>query len=137
MNALKLSTQEDRLLLSFGGAFNQQAPIRGSLEPLLEALERYAIGWAPDIVSGKRLRKYSRAAIWKALEEKREGRGAAIYLYRAQWPSLDMSLGISFAPLPPELDISTRLQPLSFFSETERSQSVTVSGCPSPGRSVT
>jgi len=120
MKALELSTQEDRLLLTFGSTFNQQAPVRSELEPLLEALERYAIGWMPDIVSGKRLRRYSRAATWKGLEEKREGRGSSIYLYRTQWPALDMSLGLSFAPLPPELDVYTRLQPLSFFSEPER-----------------
>jgi hypothetical protein len=120
MKALELSNQEDRLLFTFGGAFNPQAPIRSELEPLLEALEKYATGWIPDIVSGKRLRKYSRAATWKALEEKREGRGSSIYLYRTQWPALDMSLGLSFPPLPPEFDVSTRLQPLSFFSETER-----------------
>jgi hypothetical protein len=120
MKALELSTQEDRLLLTFGGAFDPQASVRSELEPLFEALEKYATGWMPDVVSGKRLRRYSRAATWKALEEKREGRGASIYLYRTQWPALDMSLGLRFPPLPPELDVFMRLQPLSFFSETER-----------------
>ena len=39
---------------------------------LLQALETHAGEWMPDVVEGKRHRKYSRAAIWKALEERRD-----------------------------------------------------------------
>ena len=111
---------EDSLTLTFEGAFDQQAALERELEPFLQALEEYAGEWMPDVVEGKRRRKYSRAAIWKALEEERDENSTTIGLYRTKWPALDMSLRLHFPPLPPELRISLGVQPLSFFAEAER-----------------
>ncbi|WNG25384.1 hypothetical protein F0U62_16180 [Cystobacter fuscus] len=121
MKVLELSHVEDSLLLKFEGAFEQQAPLENELTPLLEALEQYADGWMPDVVNGKRLRKYSRLATWKALEEKREGRGASIFLHRTKWPALSVWPRLKFPPLPPTLALLMEVQPLSFFSQAERS----------------
>ncbi|HLM46035.1 MAG TPA: hypothetical protein VK458_19345, partial [Myxococcaceae bacterium] len=121
MNVLELSHEEDSLLLKFEGAFDPQAPLESELTPLLEALEKYADGWMPDVVGGKHWRKYSRIATWKALEEKREGRGSSIFLHRTKWPALSMWPRLKFPPLPPTLALLVEVQPLSFFSEAERS----------------
>ncbi|HEX5749878.1 MAG TPA: hypothetical protein VFZ09_26845 [Archangium sp.] len=120
MKVLELSRLEDSLLLTFDGAFDQQAPLESELEPLLGELERYADGWMPDIVEGKRRRKYSRSAIWKALEEKRHERGTSIGLYRTTWPTLEIWPRLDFPPLTPKLTILLEVQPLAFFSEAER-----------------
>ncbi|MFY0523642.1 hypothetical protein ACN28I_10810 [Archangium gephyra] len=120
MNVLELSSLEDSLLLSFDGAFDQQAPLESELEPLLGDLERFADGWMPEIVEGKRRRKFSRSAIWKALEEKRHERGTSIGLYRTTWPALEMWPRLNFPPLTPNLAILLEVQPLAFFSEAER-----------------
>ncbi|HEX5753740.1 MAG TPA: hypothetical protein VFZ09_46560 [Archangium sp.] len=111
---------EDSLLLIFDGAFNSQAALEREVEPFSQALEEYADGWMPDVVKGKRQRKYARAALWKSLEEKRDGSGTSIGLYRAEWPALDMSFGLWFPPQPPELRILINVKPLSFFGEAER-----------------
>ena len=71
----------------------------------------------PDVIEGKRRRKYSRAALWKALEEQRDENRATIGLYRTKVPALDMTLRLRFPPLPPRLRISISVQPLSFFTE--------------------
>ncbi|QRK07233.1 hypothetical protein JQX13_45535 [Archangium violaceum] len=110
---------EDRLRLTFDGAFDPHAAAERELEPFFLALEKHADGWMPDIVEGKRRRKYARAAIWKSLEEERQERRTAIGLYRTQWPALDMTLRLWFPPLHPELDLTLTLKPLSFFAEPE------------------
>jgi len=124
MKRLKLYdlNPEDRLCLSFKGTFNPQAPFERELEPLLRALESFAGDWMPDVVEGKRRRKYSRAAIWKGLEEERREKATDIGLYRTKLPALDMMLSLWFPPLEPKLDISLVLQPLSFFTDGERSR---------------
>ena len=111
---------DDSLLLTFDGALDAQDAREGALEAFLEALEVYAGGWMPDIVDGKRQRKYSRSAIGKALEERRDGSFTGIGLYRTQWPALDMALGRWFPPRPPTLDVFVRVTPLSFFAEEQR-----------------
>jgi hypothetical protein len=121
MKVLELSHEEDSLLLNFEGAFDPQAPVESELTPLLEALEKYADGWMPDVVGGKRLHRYSRLATWKALEEKREGRGSSIFLHRTKWPALSVWPRLRLPPLPPTLALLMEVQPLSFFSEAERS----------------
>ncbi|PTL76887.1 hypothetical protein [Vitiosangium sp. GDMCC 1.1324] len=113
---------EDSLKLIFDGAFNPQAARERELEPLLQSLEEYADGWMPDVVKGKRQRKYSRAAVWKSLEEARGERTTSIGLYRTKWPVLDMSLWHSLPPLPPELSLTVKAKPLSSFAEAERCQ---------------
>jgi hypothetical protein len=111
---------EDSLGLSFEGTFDQQAPLERELGPFLQALEQYAGEWMPDIVRGKRQRKYSRAAALKSLEERRDENSMGGGLYRTRWPALDMSLRLWFPPLPSRLRAGVTLQPLSFFAEEER-----------------
>lgn len=116
---------EDSLLLTFNLTFNgvlaQQAALTSELEPFLEALEKYADGWMPDVVNGKRRRKYSRASLWKALLEEGHDEGSTeLGLYRTQWPALDSRLGVRLAPRSPELDLFLRVKPLAFFAEEER-----------------
>ncbi|MFE8598731.1 hypothetical protein [Archangium violaceum] len=115
------SRNEDYLRLSFNGAFNPQTALERELEPFLQALEAYADGWMPDVVNGRRQRKYSPASVWRALEERRSERTSGLGLYRTTWPALDMSLSLSFPPLlPPEAGIIIKVKPLSFFAEAER-----------------
>ncbi|WNG15230.1 hypothetical protein [Cystobacter fuscus] len=111
---------EDSLLLTFDGAFDTQAALASELEPLFQMLEKYADGWMPDVIEGKRRRKYARAAIWKALEEQRHERGTTIGFYRTKWPALSMTLSLYFPTTPPKLDILLKVEPLSFFAEEER-----------------
>jgi hypothetical protein len=111
---------EDSLWLDFKGAFNPQAALERELEPFLQALEEYAAEWMPDIVNGKRQRKYSRSSFWKALEERRDENSTGLGLYRTKWPALDMSFSLYFPPLPAELRLYVNVQPLSFFAEAER-----------------
>jgi hypothetical protein len=111
---------EDYLRLEFDTTFDQQASLEGQLEPFLQTLEEYADGWMPDVVEGKRRRKYSRAAVWKSLEERRGQRTSGLGLYRTKWPALDMSISLWFPPLPPNLGFFVNVKPLSLFAEAER-----------------
>ncbi|WP_257448246.1 hypothetical protein [Archangium lipolyticum] len=111
---------EDSLLLTFEGAYDPQAALESELEPFLEVLKEHASDWMPDVVSGKRRRKYTRPSFWKALEERRSERSTGLWFYRTEWPALDMSLSLSFPPLAPELRILLEVKPLSFFAEAER-----------------
>jgi hypothetical protein len=122
MRVLKFhgSKDEDFLWFNLKGAFDPQAARERELGPFLQALEEYAGEWMPDVVEGKRRRKYARPALWKALEEERYERGTTIGLYRTKGPALDMTLRLWFPPLPPELDITIKVKPLSFFAEAER-----------------
>ncbi|WP_309893793.1 hypothetical protein, partial [Archangium sp.] len=111
---------EDSLWLTFDGAIDPRAALESELEPFLQALEEYADGWMPDVVEGKRRRKYSRIALWKALEERRSERYTHCGLYRTQWPAMDIALGLSLRTLPPGLNATIQVKPLSFFAEAER-----------------
>jgi hypothetical protein len=123
MRRLRIDNLEDQLLLDFEGGFDPQAALESELEPFLQALEAYAGEWMPDVVEGKRRRKYSRAAIWKALEEERDENSTSIELGRTQWPTLYLWPRLAFPPRPPELRIWLKVQPLSFFAEPERCRS--------------
>jgi hypothetical protein len=114
------SKPEDSLWLTFKGAFDPQAVRESELEPFLQVLEEHAGKWMPDVVRGKRQRKYSRAALWKTLKERGNERYTHCGLYRTKWPALDMSLWLSFPPLTPKLDTTIKVKPLSFFVEVER-----------------
>jgi hypothetical protein len=114
------SRSEDCLRLTFDGAFDPHVAWESELEPFFLALEEYADGWMPDVVKGKRQRKYARAAIWKSLEEERQERRTAIGFYRTKWPALDMTLRLWLPPLRPELGVTVNVKPLSFFAEPER-----------------
>jgi hypothetical protein len=122
MKVLKLHglNPEDRLRLSFKGTFNPQAPLERELEPFLHALETFAGDWMPEVIRGKRHCKYSRAAIWKSLEEKRDENSTSIGLYRTRGPALDMTLRLKFPPRAPELYIWVAVQPLSVFKGEDR-----------------
>jgi len=111
---------EDRLVLTFDSAFDPQAALEHELEPLFQALEAHAREWMPDVIEGKRRRKYARAAIWKSLEEKRLGGGTSLFLYRTKWPALVLWPRLTFPPFPPKLSLLLEVQPLSFFAEEER-----------------
>ncbi|PTL83129.1 hypothetical protein [Vitiosangium sp. GDMCC 1.1324] len=111
---------EDSLLLIFDGAYDPQAARESALEPLLQVLEKHAGEWMPDVVKSKRQRKYARAAVWKAMEERGGERYTHCGLFRTKWPAVEMSLGICLPPLPPMLDVYLNVKPLSFFAEMER-----------------
>jgi hypothetical protein len=114
------SKDEDFLRLMFKSAFDPQPTLESELEPLLQTLEEHAEGWMPDVVEGKRRRKYVRPAIWKALAESRDGNFTDIGLYRTTWPALDMSFWLRLPPRTPELHITVKVKPLSVFSEGKR-----------------
>ncbi|WNG48332.1 hypothetical protein F0U60_32530 [Archangium minus] len=122
MKVLKFhaSRGEDYLLLSFNGTFSPQAALESEFAPFFQALEECAGGWMPDVVHGKRQRRYSRAAIWKSLEEERDENISSIGLYRTEWPALDTWLWLSLPPRHPKLNIILKVKPLSFFAETDR-----------------
>ena len=111
---------DDSFCFDFLGAMDAQAALERELEPFLQALEQHADGWMPDIIKGKRYRRYSRLSLWKVLEEKRDGNSTTLGLYRTGWPALDGYLGIRHPPRLPQLDIFIKIKPLSFFSEAER-----------------
>ena len=111
---------EDSLLLTFEGTFDPQAALDRELEPFLQSLEECAGGWMPDVVEGKRCRKYSRAAIWKSLEEARDEDSTSIGLYRTTLPALDSSLWLWLPPRATRLKFLLEVQPLSVFADVER-----------------
>ncbi len=110
---------EDSLMLSFDGFFAGQSTLERELEPLLHALEAYAGGWMPNLVKGKRRRNYSRAAVWKALEETRDQYGSIIGLHHTTSPAAAMTLSLWLARERSKLSIGLYVQPLSFFAQVE------------------
>ena len=111
---------EDSLALSFKGTFDPQLEIERALEPFLQALEEYTGEWMPDIVKAKRRRKYSRAAVWKAMEERIDESGSIIGLYRTTAPAVSLTLTLLLARVPRELRVDLDVQPLTFFTNEER-----------------
>ncbi|RKG61878.1 hypothetical protein D7X30_00600 [Corallococcus sp. AB011P] len=109
----------DRLRLSFDGTFNPLADLGVELEPFFHALETYAGEWMPDLIKGKRQRKYSRTAVWKTLKEERNENSTSIGLYRTESPALDIGLDLWFPPLPPRLHVWIAVQPMSLFADAE------------------
>jgi hypothetical protein len=110
----------DGLRLSFNGGFDHQARLERKLEPFLQSLEAHAGEWMPEIVNGKRQRGYSRASIWKALEERRDEYGSIIGLYRKTSPTVALTIDLGLTYRRPELSISLEVKPLAFFAEEER-----------------
>ena len=111
---------EDSIRLDFDGAFDPQAALEEELEPFLQTLEKYADGWMPDVVKGKRHRKYTRSSFWKAQQEVRDENSTSLGLYRTKWPALDMSLWLWHPPTTPQIDIAIKVQPLSVFADAKR-----------------
>ena len=114
------SGREDCLMLSFEASFDCEVGIEHEMAPFFQVLEEYAGPWMPDVVEGKRGRKYSRAAVWKAFEEDRNDATRTLGLYRTQRPAVDMTLRLRFPPLPRKLKLSLYLQSLPSFAEGER-----------------
>ena len=112
--------EEDSLRLDFKGSFDPQTAREIELEAFLQVLEAYAGEWMPDVVKGKRQRKYTRAAVLRALEERGDERYTHCGLYHAHWPAVEMLLGLYLPPLLPRLEIVINVKTLSFFSEVER-----------------
>jgi len=110
---------EDSLLLTFEGAFDPQVALERELAPAIQAFEEYAGDWMPDVVKGKRHRRYSRAALWKGLEEERDENSTDVGLYRTKQPALDMTLRLRLPPRAPRLKFWLEVQPLSVFAEAE------------------
>jgi len=119
MKVFELSNHEDSLLLTFIGAFDPRADWESELGSFLLALEEHAGEWMPDVVEGKRRRKYTRAAVWKALEEEHGERVTTIGLHRTKPPGLSMTLRLYSSTIPPRLDVLLNMQPLSLFGEAE------------------
>jgi hypothetical protein len=113
---------EDRLHLCVDGVFNHQVALEQELEPFLQALEAFAGEWMPDVVKGKRHRKFSRASFWKALEERREEGSTAVGLYRTGPPALDMTLRLVFPPRRVRISILVSIQPLLIFKQENHSR---------------
>ncbi len=111
---------DDSLSLYLKGAFEPQLEIERALEPFLQALEEHAGEWMPDVVEGKRQRKYSRAAVWKSLAEVRDKYGSIIDLSRETAPAVLLTLHLGLTHIPRALRVSLDVQPLSFFMEAER-----------------
>jgi hypothetical protein len=109
----------DGLRLSFNGALAGKSSLEHELEPFLQALEEHAGEWLPDIVQGKRKRKYSRQAFWKAFEERRAEYGSVVGLFHTKPPFVSLSVDVVLTLEPPRLRIWLDAQPLSFFAEPE------------------
>ncbi|WNG58053.1 aminotransferase class IV [Archangium gephyra] len=112
--------EADCLRLDFKGSFDPQAARESELEAFLQVLEAYAGEWMPDTVKGKRQRKYTRAAVLRALEERGNERYTHCGLSHAQWPEVDMLLGLYLPPLLPMLDIVIKVKELFFFAKEDR-----------------
>ncbi|MFY1824419.1 hypothetical protein ACN47A_00755 [Myxococcus fulvus] len=106
----------DSLSFTIEGRFDATTGVEHALTPLFDALEKHAEGWMPTIVKSGRRRKYSREAVWHALEERRDEYGSIIGLYRVESPAV--SLGLNLALAQGESSFHSRLdvQPLHFFS---------------------
>ena len=115
----------DTLRLFFDGALSGKSSLEHELEPFLQALEEHAGEWMPDIVQGKRKRKYSRATFWKAVEERRTEYGSIVGLFHTKPPLVSLTFDLALTLEPPELSIWLDVQPLSFFTEPERCRKFT------------
>jgi hypothetical protein len=110
---------EDELTFSFKAGFDPQVSLKHGLKPFLHALETYADAWMPEVVQGKRLRNYSRAALLDVVEKEWDEGYASIGLYRKQWPGLSSILRLKAPPRPPALYFGSSIKPLSVFAEAE------------------
>ncbi|NMO17066.1 hypothetical protein HPC49_11420 [Pyxidicoccus fallax] len=109
---------EDCLYFSFEADFDPEAPLERELEPFLHALETYADAWMPQVVQGKRVRKYSRAAFFKGLEEERGDRSTSLGLYRKEWPGLSTMFSLWIPPpAPSRLYFGGSIKPISVFAD--------------------
>ncbi|HZI14258.1 MAG TPA: hypothetical protein VE153_28070 [Myxococcus sp.] len=115
---------EDSLRLTIDGTLDLKSALELELEPFLEALEAHAGEWMPTLVEGKRRRKYSRDAVWKALAEERGEYGSIIGLYRPSSPAVSLTLNLGLTPRRSRLSVGLNVQPLGFFADAERCRQV-------------
>ncbi|RKH45179.1 hypothetical protein [Corallococcus sicarius] len=113
----------DCLRFLFNGAFNSGNGVESELAPFLDALEKHAGGWMPTFVKTSRRRKYSRDAVWRAIEERRDDYGSIIGLFRSEDPGVSLSLTLGLTQVEPDLRVRLSVQPLSFFAEEEACRS--------------
>ncbi|HLL03836.1 MAG TPA: hypothetical protein VK539_24845 [Myxococcaceae bacterium] len=111
---------DDSLALYWNGTFGPQMEIERALGPFVQALEEHAGEWMPDIVEGKRQRKYSRSALWKTLEERRTQYSSGCGLYHSTYPFVSLTLSFGLQQLPRELSVILHVQPRTFFTDEER-----------------
>ncbi|NOJ79199.1 hypothetical protein [Myxococcus xanthus] len=112
----------DCLRLFYDGAFNPKDGVESEVAPFLDALEKYAAGWAPTLVKAKRSRKYSRDAVLRAIDERRDAYGSTIGLFRSENPGVSLSLTLGLTQAEPDLSVSLHVQPVSFFAQEEASR---------------
>jgi hypothetical protein len=111
---------EDSLDLYWAGTFEPQMEVERALEPFFQELEDNAAEWMPDYVEGKRRRKYTRAAVWKTLEERRDQYGSSCGFYHSVHPFMASAFDFGIQPSPRDVSITLYVQPLTFFNEEER-----------------
>jgi hypothetical protein len=111
---------EDTLAFYWKGTFDPQLEVERALEPFLQALEEHAGEWMPDLVDGKRQRQYSRAAVWKALEEERTRGSSGCGLFHTTDPFVSLTLSFGLHQSPRKLRVILHVQPLAFFTQEKR-----------------
>ncbi|RKH40747.1 hypothetical protein D7Y23_34245 [Corallococcus sp. AB050B] len=109
----------DSLRFSFAGAYDPRNGLEREVAPFLDALEECANGWMPNLVKTGRKRKYSREAVWRALEERRDEYGTIIGLSRSENPSVSLVLNLGPVDERSTLRAGLSAQPLSFFDKVE------------------
>jgi len=107
----------DSLRFSFNGVFDPRNGLEREVAPFLDALEECANGWMPNFVKTSRKRKYSRDAVWRALEERRNETGAIIGFFRSENPRVSLVLNLGPLDEQSTLNVSLNVQPLSFFDK--------------------
>ncbi|MFY2564488.1 hypothetical protein ACN469_43265 [Corallococcus terminator] len=110
----------NNLRFTFDGTYDPRNGLEQAVTPFLESLESCADGWMPTIVKASRTRKYSRAAVGRALEERRQEYGTIIGLFRSENPGVSLVLNLGPERERSVLNISLSVQPLTFFDEVER-----------------
>ncbi|NOK12969.1 hypothetical protein [Corallococcus exercitus] len=105
---------------TMGGTYDPGNGLERAVVPFLESLEMYADGWMPTFVKASRTRKYSRDAVGRALEERRQEYGTIIGLVRPEDPGVSLVLNLGPAQERPMLKVSLSVQPLTFFGEVDR-----------------
>ncbi|MBN1209652.1 MAG: hypothetical protein JXB05_32690, partial [Myxococcaceae bacterium] len=111
---------EDSMALFFRSTIDHEADIQRELEPFLQALEEHAGEWMPNIVEGKRQRKYSRDTLWKSLEEGSTGYSWGTGLFHTTYPFASLALRFGVKNIPRQLRAGLHIQPLTYFAEAER-----------------
>ncbi|WP_342379817.1 hypothetical protein NVS55_09820 [Myxococcus stipitatus] len=114
----------DSLSFTFEGELDATEGVERALTPLLAALETHAEGWMPTIVKSGRRRKYSREAVWRALEERRDEHGSIIGLFRSENPAVSLTLNLILVPGESSLHASLDVQPLHYFSGQDASRTL-------------